>query len=267
MKQFQRSQVIMLPTEESNLSINRSYKEYKIGVEVGKPYLTYSKTFKYFKSITDNSCNPIHLYIISNAEIRKSEEHIWYYDNNFNKITKWRGESITYVNRYFKKIIATTDNSLMTTISVPHVGGQSNRQMLDVVKIPQIPKTFIVKYIKKYNKGNIITDILVEYNTPVCTCNTFEDSFKCCYSSGEDCIKPFNNGDFYGLYPKINSKDNTITIKKVEKTLKDIMKKNPNIKKEVEQLIINCCGEVSCEDGTLIGKSPEELVKWIKQNL
>ena len=32
---------------------------------------------------------------------------------------------------------------------------------------------------------------------------------------------------------------------------------------EVKQMLIDCCGEVSCEDGTLMGKTPVELYKWI----
>jgi len=30
------------------------------------------------------------------------------------------------------------------------------------------------------------------------------------------------------------------------------------------QDLIDCCGEVSCEDGTLVGKTPAELYKWIE---
>ena len=39
--------------------------------------------------------------------------------------------------------------------------------------------------------------------------------------------------------------------------------KNLYSEEEVRNLLIECCGEVSCEDGALVGKSPEELVKWI----
>ena len=34
---------------------------------------------------------------------------------------------------------------------------------------------------------------------------------------------------------------------------------------EVKQMLIECCGEVSCEDGVLMGKTPVELFKWIDQ--
>ena len=57
---------------------------------------------------------------------------------------------------------------------------------------------------------------------------------------------------------KINPKDNTITIKTV---------KDSYSREEVVKLLIDCCGEVSCEDGKLLGKNPEELYKWIEENL
>ena len=34
---------------------------------------------------------------------------------------------------------------------------------------------------------------------------------------------------------------------------------------EVKQMLIDCCGEVSCEDGVLIGKTPVELYNWIDE--
>ena len=32
---------------------------------------------------------------------------------------------------------------------------------------------------------------------------------------------------------------------------------------EVRNLLIECCGEVSCEDGALVGKDPADLAEWI----
>jgi hypothetical protein len=33
---------------------------------------------------------------------------------------------------------------------------------------------------------------------------------------------------------------------------------------QVKDLLIECCGEVSCEDGLLVGKTPTELYLWIE---
>lgn len=89
-----------------------------------------------------------HLYIVSDEEIKLFD---WIYNIKENIIEQITSKvSLTFVleenkeNQTFKKIIATTDTSL---------------------GIPQPSQGFIEKYIKEYNKGNIITDILVEYET------------------------------------------------------------------------------------------------------
>jgi hypothetical protein len=81
--------------------------------------------------------------------------------------------------------------------------------------LPKIPKEFKEKFISELNKKNFITTVLVEYNQPVCTCDTLEKLIECCYSFGDDCKKPYNNGDFYGLFPKVDKTDTiNIVIKK-----------------------------------------------------
>lgn len=157
MEQFKRAKVIILPTGESNLSINRSYKERGIGVEVGKPYLTYCKTFKYYSSVTDNSCNPQHLYIISNDEIKEGD---WVTDGT----EIWKAEKGYSNQERIKKIIATTDTSLKTTIA-PYIFPEGGVCASKDFYLPQLSQQFIKKFIEEYNKGNIITDVLVEYKT------------------------------------------------------------------------------------------------------
>jgi hypothetical protein len=36
---------------------------------------------------------------------------------------------------------------------------------------------------------------------------------------------------------------------------------------EVIQLLIDCCGEIYCDNGLLKGKSASELYVWIKENM
>lgn len=43
--------------------------------------------------------------------------------------------------------------------------------------------------------------------------------------------------------------------------------KNKYSEEEVKNLLIECCGEISCEDGILVGKFPEELAEWIDKKL
>jgi len=120
-----------------------------------------------------------------------------------------------------KKIIATTDSTLIFNhedfpVTVP--------------LLPQPSQSFIEKYIKEYNNGTPITEVLVEY-----------------WAHTEE-------------YPqlRVDPKDNTITIKKV---------KNSWSREEVVEKLIECCVEISSTNGTLIGKSPAELYKWIETNL
>lgn len=74
----------------------------------------------------------------------------------------------------YKKIIASTNPSL---------------------NLPQPSQSFITKYIEEYNKGNVITEVMVEYEV-----------------NSKDIIKFGARGE----HVKINSKDNTITIKKIK---------------------------------------------------
>ena len=65
-------------------------------------------------------------------------------------------------------------------------------------QLPQPSQSFIEKYVEEYNKGNVITDVLVEYENS----KTFME-----YEIGD-----------YLKFPdlKVNPKDNTITIKKIK---------------------------------------------------
>ena len=116
------------------------------------------------------------LYIISDDEIKEDD---WYYDNVVLQIRQWKSFMI-YNKLQHKKVIATTDVSL---------------------GLPQPSQQFIQKYIEEYNEGNVITDVLVEYIP----------DFNSCF-----CTKDICNGNNCTKKLKIDSKDNTITIKKVK---------------------------------------------------
>ena len=138
-----------------------------------------------------------HLDIISDDEIGLFD---WVYNNKENIVEQINSKAqLIFVleenkeNQTFKKIIATTDTSLYIhqkeTISLPE----------RVFYLPQPSKQFIRKYIEEYNKGNIIEDVLVEYKF-----NDFKFMATLCTTKEEEYIL------------KINSKNNTINIKKVK---------------------------------------------------
>ena len=155
-----------------------------------------------------------HLYIISDDEIKEGD---WFY-NIHSKIV---GKAAFNFGKdgLAKKIIATTDSSLTL-----YMGGYNMGKSL-----PQPSQQFIQKYIEEYNKGNVITDVLVEYGI-------------------------IYEGRSYDLYNpdklKVNLKNNTITIKKV----KDSWNRE-EILNDIEQAIIQ---------GLDIGQYRD---KWIKENL
>lgn len=89
-----------------------------------------------------------------------------------------------YIGESYRKIITSTDEEL---------------------KLPKPSQQFIEKYIEQYNINKPITEVLVEYVD-----NGFEDWI------GDD----YNGEPFWIeiIEPKINQKDNTITIKRIKNT-------------------------------------------------
>jgi hypothetical protein len=129
---------------------------------------------------------PQHLYILSNEEIKEGDwmlvynpilgqSHFIVKVENIKQAVKGKG-----FEKYNQKIIATTD-----TLSLNYDLHK------DSIYLPQPSSQFIQKYIEEYNKGNIITEYMVEYDNHL----------------------PDTDGDFGKI--QINS-DNTINIKTVK---------------------------------------------------
>ena len=93
-----------------------------------------------------------------------------------------------------KRIIATTDKSLEISNNLDYNQLLPNRKNFRFY-LPQPSQQFIQKFVEEYNKGNVITDILVEYE----------------YLLDDMVVLPY-----WKL--KVNAKDNTITIKKLKET-------------------------------------------------
>lgn len=164
------------------------------------------------------------LYVVSDDEIKEGDWYCHYnsrtkeysifkaddkfYDGNNPNIIDKRGFVYEYWN---KKIIATTDSSLSVESKLPLSEGKT------WVKLPQPSQSFIKEFVREYNKGNIITDVLVEYEEK----SKFSDF-------------PINSKHQELVYKlKVNSKDNTIIIKKVKDSFTrdevvDLLKKYRN---------------------------------------
>lgn len=216
---FKRCTVVMLPIKE---------KAEDCLIKCANLFFKYKKgyyTQEYLKSIDGQA---FHLYIITDEEIKEGD---WFYD----------GESVLQCSRVTdviidtqgqwsniktsRKIIATTDKSL-TTDNRTFIFAQSERRHLS-----QPSESFIQRFIEEYNKGNVITDVMVEY--------------------AEHRSK---QGDYEGEYLKINPKDNTITIRKVKDTW---------TREEVIELVNNW-RKTSGENNIL---TKDTFNKWIAKNL
>ena len=203
-----------------------------------------------------------HLYIISDDEIKENNTHFYNPHSGQLHISGNHTDYIAINKNGCKKVIATTDTSLYIhqkeTISIPE----------RVFYLPQPSQQFIQKYIEEYNKGNIIEDVLVEYEIksnaglghnewvhlqhiegkrylPVkIKANTHQDTYEL---GKEDILEDFE----IEINLKINPKDNTITIKKAKDSWN---------REEVENLIYSAMKD-RCY--TTIA----EWKKWIKENL
>jgi hypothetical protein len=154
-----------------------------------------------------------HLYVISDDEIKEGD---WCYHSEISQeytiikdsikskrlhpakgVFQWKKtENVWY--KKAKKIIASTDGSLNNLPEKPNFSSYMSFSLGN--PLPQPSQQFIQKYIEEYNKGNVITNVLVEYE------NKFD---------GKEYVDEL---DAYGYDKvksilKINPQDNTITIK------------------------------------------------------
>jgi hypothetical protein len=217
MKNYKRAQVVMLPTQ----NINR---------------LLYLSTDVSPSLLSNWRGEAQELYITSDDEIKKGD---WFINLQHNKIYQCEpkpffGEIWVNQNKDIcKKIIATTDTSL--TVMLPH-------DVLIGSRLPQPSQQFIEKYIESYNKGEIITDVLVEYE----------------YYDVNFSVDGVKTSTVFGHYERLKiNPDNTITIKELKDTRNN---------KEIKELCLKAfnAGFDFCMDTFEIHPDSN---KWIDENL
>lgn len=228
--------VVMLPTNDKastdGLVINPSTKKIQYNDAISK------RDAKYY---TDAGFTYNHLYITSDEEIKEGD---WYIDD-----TNTIRQSVTSDGDYwsrrkdYKKIIATTDKSIaVQKDSITICSGKSriNTYPTEKTIIPSPSPEFVQAYIKAYNAGKPITDVMVEY-TP--TTETV-------YELGIDCsvVVPIL---------KVDS-NNCITITKV---------KDSWTKEEVIAILHKYLDDSSTKNEAFHKILEEQLNQWIEQNL
>ena len=219
MEQLKRVKVVMISTNQKLNSL-KGYLDKSLLFNYQKEY----KTIEAEKGFTGH----FHLYIISEDKPRAGDWSI--YQNKIHKCVE------DIVGDEFKKIIATTDKLTY----------KCNELKVDYF-LPQPSQQFIEKYIESYNKGNIITDVLVGYESKFETIQEGLPGFP------EDNISWWNNKI------KVNSKDNTIVIKK----LKDSWDRE-EMKKTLSKIVFDIEAPNKIEH---VKEVQSFIDSWIEENL
>ncbi len=222
---FKTVQVVMLPTNnESNLALADIDSEN-------------CKLVQYTKLSSGIQTNliPQNLYFYTNEDVKKNEWGIWVGKDKkpfLKKIIDERNEEYLISSTYdmwvkkdkIKKIIATTDKSLYNIISLDEPNPNDTKQIF----LPEPPQSFLEYYVAEYNKGNIITEVMVEYKWG---------------KTG----KKVRKVEIFDDVLNINPEDNTITIKLIKDSW------------SIEELI--------ALTDTMPFDSEESRQEWIEKNL
>lgn len=142
-----KHQVVILPTEKAS-----------------KVWIQNDTSILHYANIEGNNCKEHsnqHLYILSDEEIKEGD---WVTDSILQPIKLTRShidllEDDSETKETCKKIIATT-NPELHEISNSAPGFN----FPDKLGLPQIPQSFLPIYIKAYNEGNPIKEVMVEYD-------------------------------------------------------------------------------------------------------
>lgn len=205
MEQFKRAQVVMLPAKKMMDAYKTSIT--KVYEDEGKLYLNKKERGELITEIG----SPQHLYITSNDEIKEGD---WYFDGiDFIHQKSKHNAALVDGNKQNKKIIATTNTSLKL-----YETATDYKVIMGSCKIlPQPSQQFIEKYIESYNKGEIITDALVEYEMRHTGWTEDQSEYT------------------YDEFIKVNPKDNTITIKRLKESWnrKELSEKLHKLKQDV----------------------------------
>ena len=226
---YKKVNVVMLPTNEKagpiSIGNNSGVAEYHL-FQHKKDGIYTNHTFQHF-------------YIIFDEEIKESEYGIDIRDNkifNCNRVLSNHYEQgvLQFQKSYCKKIIATTNENLIINNCTP------------LAKLlPQPSQQFIQHYIEEYNKGNIITKVMVEYEKA-----TYEKWLENGASPVFDTLK-------------VNP-DNTINIKPI----KDSWTKNDTkLIKAFQDFACAVYDENYKSDMSFRKRAEIMSVKWIKENL
>ena len=235
MSQFEKCKVVMLPTNEKakigsfalyhNLYKNR---EWFLDIVHRIEMQEYLKIWTRNGLLSEGNDAKVkakyqHIYILSDDEIKEGD---WFIreDKLYNEFKTSLTSKVTIFIRLYpnldlseqwrevyisdcKKVIATTNTSLKLTKHIPWIKELESRYDVEKgypkeIELPQPSKSFIEAYVKAYNEGNPITEVMVEY----------EEDY---YTDPKYSYLEQDNPSTKIQKLKI-AKDNTITIRKIK---------------------------------------------------
>lgn len=170
-----KCKVVMLPTNE------KAIRKGQIGFVKENTWIgTCSNVELDNVAVNRGDVVPQHLYILSDEKIKVGDwylvelfdingvstglhveqcksitDDLWV---NFNSVTTTR-----HINNC-RKIIATTDKSLSVLLE-PHIDEYGDMRYNKFQGLPEPSPEFVEVFIREYNKGNVIEEVMVEYET------------------------------------------------------------------------------------------------------
>ncbi len=237
---FKKTQVIILPTNQktSLLLTERNELHYSTNPVKDFSIINDYDRFQYLYFLSDEEIDDDNWILIDerNNKTQNNNNPIWklgQVNNITNNCIFVKGRPYEVLNPdWCKKIIASTDKFL--TIAYTRCDGVFRTFSESSKQLPQPSQDFIEQYVKSYNKGNIITNVLVEYEL-------------------SDLAKDFIENQFGANIQKlkVDKRYNTITIKLIKNNYSE------------EELL----SFVTWYLGMPIDKVKKQLDKWNKENL
>lgn len=175
-------------------------------------------------SLTVEKCS---LYVLSNDEIKENDLPCWAVNNNLD--TVYQVQTLEG-SKNWKKIIATTKIRLGTS-------EYSERYRESYFNpLPNISQSFIEYFVSDYNRGNITTEVIVEYEE--CAAGMCKVNNMTCGHSG--CEKPslkINSDNTINIKPFKDSWNREEIFELFEKYLQYLTNKNSNLELSGKQWI------------------------------
>ncbi len=144
---LKKQRVIMLPTNKAT-----GICTHRLSASHPKLLCYHKPTWQDDKGISEGYQQDYHLYVLSDEEIKVGD---WCIQLGMNRLEKWDGDTYNLDISLRRKVIASTDKSLMIEKCSGFIGKE--------YPLPTLRESFIEKYIQAYNAGHPIEWVNVEY--------------------------------------------------------------------------------------------------------